>query len=313
MLRARCWMLVAAATVAALFLAAGFCRGRASGNPRNSLTVDGRKRTFELHVPPSYTRGTPAPLVLALHGRLGTGNGMAKLTHFDAVADSNGFLVAYPDGLDRSWADGRGTSPSEKKGVDDVKFLAELIAAISREYSVDPARVYIAGISNGGFMTQRAVCELSDRIAAAVVDAALLGENLAASCRLTRAVPMLFVQGSADPIVPITGGALGKNASHGLVLSYTDTIRKWREWDGCKGAGEVAKLPELVNDGTFIRRETFAGCAQRAEVTAYTVVNGGHAWPGGLAYLPKSIIGITSRNMDASQVAWEFFARHPLP
>lgn len=94
---------------------------------REIITMDRMERTYRLHVPASYDGSKSAPLVLAPHGRLGTGEGQERLSHFDRVSDEHGFIVAYPDGLDRSWADGRGKTPSDARGVDDVKFLSALI------------------------------------------------------------------------------------------------------------------------------------------------------------------------------------------
>ena len=131
------------------------------GNSQGSIIVDGHERTYELHVPPGYKGEQAVPLVVALHGRGGTGHGTVGLTHFDDVADAHGFLIAYPDGLNASWADGRGATPSDTDGIDDIKFLSELIRKLARDYKIDSLRVFVTGYSNGGFMSQRVACELS--------------------------------------------------------------------------------------------------------------------------------------------------------
>lgn len=282
----------------------------AFGNSRGSLTVDSRERTYELHVPLSYAADKRASLVLVLHGRLGDGHGNVALTHFDKVSDAYGFLVAYPDGLNRSWADGRGGTPADKDGVDDVHFLSELIRKLSSEYRIDAARVYVTGMSNGGFMTQRVACSLADQIAAAGSVAATMGQILASSCKPSKPVPMMLIQGTQDPLVSINGGSLGTNGSRGEILSLDATAQKWVSLDGCNSKPEKTALPDVANDGTTIQRETFSACKASAEVIVYTVEGGGHTWPGGKQYLPEALIGKTSRNMDASEVLWEFFSRH---
>ena len=113
------------------------------------LAVGGRDRTYTLHLP-ALRDGRPLPLVVLLHGRLGTGAGMARLTSFDAIADSVGILVAYPDGWRRSWADGRMGTPADRQGVDDVAFVLAMIDDIARTVPIDRHRIYVAGISNGG-------------------------------------------------------------------------------------------------------------------------------------------------------------------
>lgn len=285
------------------------------GNLPGSLTVDGRNRTYEVHVPDGY-RGDKgeqaAPLVVVLHGRGGTGHGAAGLTHFDAIADAHGFLVAYPDGLSNSWADGRGATPSDKDGVDDVKFLSELIHKLVRDYKIDASRVFVTGMSNGGFMTQRIACDLSSQVAAGGSVAATMGEITASHCHPERPISVMLIQGAQDPLVPIQGGPMGPNGSHGVILSLQETAKKWTDLDACSSKPEVSTVADKAGDGTTIRREAFRGCKGGGEVIVYTVEGGGHTWPGGKPNAPESLAGKTSRNMDASEVLWEFFSKHSL-
>jgi len=210
-----------------IVLAVMLATRKAHSNGQRSITVDGRKRTYELHLPHPYDSSRPAPLVLVLHGRLGDGHGTAGLTHFDKVSDAHGFLVVYPDGLQRSWADGRGFTSSDKNGIDDGTFMSALIDKLSSDNKIDAKRVYVTGISNGGFMSQRLGCELSSKIAAVGTVAATLSQNTAASCRPARPVSVAFLQGTKDPLVPIQGGPMGRNGSHGVILSLADSAKKW--------------------------------------------------------------------------------------
>ena len=286
---------------------------RSFGNSQGSIIVDGHERTYEVHAPASYKGEQSVPLVLALHGRGGTGHGTAGLTHFDAVADAHGFLVVYPDGLGNSWADGRGATSSDKDGIDDVKFLSELIRKLTRDYKIDSSRVFVTGISNGGFMSQRVACDLSNQVAAVGIVAATMGEITASHCHPGKPVSVMLIQGAQDPLVPIQGGPMGPNGSRGMILSLKDAAKKWIGLDACDSKPEIAALQDKAADGTSIRREAFTGCKGSAEVVVYTVEGGGHTWPGGKAYLSESIIGKTSHNMDASEVLWEFFSKHALP
>lgn len=287
-------------------------RATANSDTRGSIESGGRERTYEVHVPTRFTESQTHPLVLALHGRLGDGHGMAMLTHFDAVADEHGFIVVYPDGWHRSWADGRGSSPSDKEGVNDVQFLADLMEKMERDYRVDPKRIYVVGISNGGFMSLRVACELADRVAAVGVDAATLSANTAAACHPSQPVPVMIIHGTKDPLVPIAGGELGRNGSHGLVLSHEETIRKWLAIDGCRGQAARTEIPDDSRRETPIPARIWEECAAGAEVRSYVVEGGGHTWPGGKQYLPAAFIGKTARNMDASEAYWGFFEKHPL-
>jgi polyhydroxybutyrate depolymerase len=286
---------------------------RSFGNTASSITVDGHNRTYELHVPAAYKGEQAVPLVVALHGRGGTGHVIMGLTHFDSVADAHGFLVVYPDGLSASWADGRGATPSDTDGIDDIKFLSELIRKLVRDYKIDALRVFVTGYSNGGFMSQRIACELSSQVVAVGVVAATMGEITASHCHPERPVSVMLIQGTKDPLVPFQGGPMGANGSHGMILSLQKTAEKWVGLDACDPKPESSAIADKVADGTSIRREAFTGCKGGAEVVVYTVEGGGHTWPGGKAYLPESIIGKTSGNLDASEVLWEFFSKHSRP
>src|SRR5262249_51070220 len=127
-------------------------------------------RTYVLHLPRDREPSKPAPLVIAMHGGSGTGEGFPRLTHhgFDDLADRDGWIVVYPDGIGKNWNDGRKVERSEayKKNIDDVGFISALIDELTSNHAVDRKRVYATGISNGGFMSQRLARDLSSKIAA---------------------------------------------------------------------------------------------------------------------------------------------------
>src|SRR5271154_3475132 len=99
-----CLLIMAAC---ALFLA-GILRALPAADASHDITVGTLKRHYLLHVPPNLPSDKPAPLVLVFHGGGGRAWTMPGFTHFDDLADQAGFIVAYPDGVDRSWNDGRG-------------------------------------------------------------------------------------------------------------------------------------------------------------------------------------------------------------
>ena len=144
------------------FLATGGARASAlpGGDLPGELVFGGMPRTYQLHVPAGLDR--PAGLVINLHGAGQTGGEQAAVTNYNAIADQHGFVVAYPDGIDFSWADGRGASVPDRQGVDDVGFLATLIDQLSRDYNVPRGRVFVTGMSAGAFMATRVACERAD-------------------------------------------------------------------------------------------------------------------------------------------------------
>lgn len=276
-----------------------------------SLISGNLTRTYVVHLPLNYEPGRPVPLVLMFHGGGGAGRIMHRLTGMNALADQQHFLVVYPDGWRRRWADGRGTTPPDRAGIDDVAFISALIETLSAQFTLDPSRIYAAGISNGGFFSFRLGCLLSDKIAAIATVAATLPANLATNHPAKRPVPLLLVHGTADAIVPAAGGMMPLGAG-GHILSTTETAAFWARRNGCAGVPVTENLPMLVDDGTHVQRTTYTACAQNASVVFYNVINGGHTWPGGRQYAPVRAVGKTTRNLDATTLIWEFFKTHPL-
>jgi len=279
-----------------------------AGDREESLVSGGRRRTFLLHAPP----GGPArrPLVLALHGRLGDGRGMERLAGLARLADQEGFLLACPDGVGRSWADGRGATPADREGIDDVSFLAALIDDAVSRFGAEPARVYAVGMSNGGFMVQRLACERASKVAAVGVVVATMSAALPESCRPSRPVPVAFLLGTEDPLVPFRGG----KTPRGALLSADATLAWWAERDGCPAVPAVTTLPDRdPGDGTRVTLRVHGPCGAGAEVRAWVVEGGGHTWPGGIQYLPRALVGRTSRDLDASRELWEFLRRFAVP
>lgn len=273
-----------------------------------SLLSGGLTRAYHVHLPPAISAGRPLPLLLSLHGRLGTGADQARLTDFDAVADANGFIVVYPDGYERSWADGRGTTPADKAGVNDVAFLSAALDQVMAREPVDATRVYVAGMSNGGFMTERLGCDLARRFAAIAVVAADFDQPLSQRCAPAHPLPVVLIHGSADPLVPEAGGPIDGEPT----LSMAATVARWASLAGCAPTPAVAPLPTVVADGTSVQRATYSPCKGGAQVIYYDVIGAGHIWPDGPQYLPPSIADKTSHNLDASQVIWQFFAAYHL-
>ncbi len=278
---------------------------------------DGLRRSYIVHVGVSCDRKMAAPLAIVLHGGGGTGEGMVKLTGFNAVADKEGFIVVYPDGIDRHWNDGRGVGwyRAHTEDIDDVGFISTLIDELSRKLSVDTKRVYATGISNGGMMSYRLGCELSEKITAIAAVTASLAVNKVKEWSPSRPMPVLIIAGTADPLVPWEGGDIRLGGrTYGTVVSVPDTVKFWVEKNGCVARPVVRRLPDSEpNDGTSVRRETYSGCRSGAEVVLYAVEGGGHTWPGGLQYLPERVIGKTSKEFDASEVIWQFLKTHSLP
>ena len=295
--------------VAALAVARHNALGARPNDPTGAVLSGGRVRTYRIHVPASYRAGRPVALVLAFHGRLGTGKGMARTTYLDTTSERHGFIVVYPDGVDRSWNDDLST-PAEQAGVDDVAFTQDLIARLRARYSIDPRRIYATGLSNGAMLTELLGCRLAGTLAAIAPVAGTMPTPVAAGCAPRAALSVLLFHGTSDPYVPYGGGSLVSGV--GSVLSAPQTLQRWSTLDGCAGPARTAALPQRVQDGTSVTVAAEGGCPSNVAVQLDTIVGGGHTWPGGWQYLPAFLIGHTSRQIDASEAIWSFFAAHPL-
>jgi len=299
----RRWLSLA---VLVLCLAGCGMRSVSAAAPRNltgTFRSGSMDRTYTMHLPP----GDPVGLVLSLHGGGGTGNGQRGLTDFDAVADAHNLLVVYPDGYGKSWADARGASPADRRHIDDVGFLVGLAAKLQNDYNIAPGHVFATGMSNGGFMSNRLACDRADVFAAIAPVAGTLGVGVA--CNPSRPVSVWEAHGTADPLVPYNGGAVHGRGGLSHSISVTAMVDKWRKADECRGDPTSQLLPN-VGDGTVVHRYDSTACAASTEVVFYQIENGGHTWPGGKQYLPKAIIGPTTRALDGSESIAQFFLAH---
>ena len=276
----------------------------------HALTVDGVTREYVTHIPPSYRRAHPVALVLDFHGGLGTPNGARRISGLDVVADRHGFIVVYPQGLNRHWNDGRNPTLATEA---DVHFVVALIDKLERDYSIDASRVDAAGISNGGIFTLRLACELDGRIAAVASVAGSMAAPIAPHCRPHSPVSVLMINGLEDPLVPYSGGMVGEHTQQaGPVLSVTQSIALWTSLDRCPAKPRLVHLPDAVpDDGTHTSGSFYEPCSAGSAVELLAVAGGGHTWPGGLQYLPAFLIGKTSHDFNASETIWQFFASHP--
>jgi polyhydroxybutyrate depolymerase len=287
--------------LAGVLLAAGIVASPASADtvdPPGVLTFGGLPRTYLVHAP----GGPPNGLVINLHGAGMTGQQQADLTGYNSVADGFGFVVAYPDGIDTSWADGRGASLPDRQGVDDVGFLSALIERLSHEYGIPAGHVFVTGMSAGAFMANRLVCDRADLVTAFAPVAGTLGA--ATPCAPSRPVSVMAVHGTADPVVPYGGGVMNGRGGTSEIVSAPALAERWREMDHCPGP--------LVNDPAAgsgeVQEMTAAGCAGNTEVTLVSINGGGHTWPAGRFSLPADVVGPTSFAVNASAATAEFFA-----
>lgn len=241
-----------------------------------------------------------APVLLMLHGAGGDPEGQATLSYVASGVAANGYWAVLPQGRNGNW----NVDPASSNGVDDVGFIAKVIDITTGYFKLNGKRLYVSGMSEGGFMSARLSCELSDRIAGSALVAATLSTGLSRACAPAFPRPMLMFDGSSDPIVPYAGGRVG-------MLSAPDAYSFWLSRLNCAASSTVkSTLPDSTADGTTISLWRNAGCGSGGEVRLYTINNGGHTWPGGYQYLPESSIGKTSTDLSATTELWKVLSSY---
>jgi polyhydroxybutyrate depolymerase len=282
--------------------------GLPAGETTRTLTHDGLERSYVVYVPASVKRSQPVPLVLVFHGGLGNAQTAIRMSGFNAVADQNGFIVAYPNGTSRlggdsllTWNGGTCCAYAQEKNVDDVGFVRALVAELHSLATVDAKRVYATGMSNGGIMSHRLACEAADIFAAI---APVSGTLNFPACHPSQPVSVIEFHGTADQHILYDGGAGPKSLVGVDFASVQESIKFWTTTDGCRPQAQTDSLGD-------IRHEVWTGCAGSTSVELYTIVGGGHSWPGGVPEGPGA--DQPTSTISASQVIWKFFAAHPKP
>jgi polyhydroxybutyrate depolymerase len=278
-----------------------------------SLSYGGRERAYQLYVP-ARLHGR-APLLFVLHGGGGSGANMALMSRqvFNRIADRDGAIVAYPDGVGRNWNDGRSgvRSAAMEEKVDDVGFLRALVRELSKQFPVDTQRVYSTGISNGGFMSFRLACEAADVFAAVAPVAATLSEDLGPRCHPSKPVSVAILNGTDDPIVPWMGGQVSAaGIKRGRVWSAEKTLDTWAALDGCREKSDDQVIDKVPDDATSIILHVRSQCRAGSEARLYEIRGGGHTWPRGANYLTERLVGKVSQELDGAEEIWRFLSAH---
>lgn len=225
---------------------------------------------------------------------------------------SRGWIEIYPQGLDRSWNDGRRKlSGGALRQADDLGFLSALLEREAAAGRLDPARVFVVGPSNGGAMTQRLICQAPDLIAGAAV--LIMNFPIGLDCPPGKPVPLLFILGTEDPIVPIDGGAIKVGRKdRGGVMPAPDTLAFYAKRNGCTGLSKTALPDREPGDGTKVLWLDYTGCS--APLQAYIIEGGGHTWPGtNPGRLLGGLLGRTSQDISATELIEDFFSKLASP
>lgn len=271
------------------------------GQSTQTIESGGVSRTFHLYRPQGLTEA--APLVVMLHGGFGTGAQAERSYHWDSEADSGHFLVAYPDGLNRAWNAGTCCGEPQSAGVDDVGFITTMVAVIKRQIPIDPARVFVTGMSNGAMMSLRLGCQTDVFAAIAPVAGTLLTD-----CSHAQPTSVLQIHGTTDDRVPYDGGPGKALAANGRPRvdgpSVPSVNATWRSIDACGSPTTNTAGPVTIEK---------ADCPNGRTVELISVADAGHQWPGGTpSPLVEKIAGIPapSTALNATDTIWQFFGQN---
>lgn len=282
-----------------LCLALGF--SFAQSNTDHQLMHNNVNRDYSVHTPSGYDTGQSLPLVICLHGMSGNVPDMIAYSNFNTIADTGNFIVVYPQGLlaTTSWG-ATATQWDAYYGTNtkDLEFIDTLIDQMYYDYNIDLKKVYSTGHSNGGYMSYRLACELSERIAAIASVAGAMTYTQENNCTMSHSMPVLQIHGTADATVPFDGIAQFNS-------SIPDLVNFWRSKDNCALDSVLVQMPDIdTSDQSTASYVHYTNCDSTSTVLFYTVENGGHSWPGSF---DVSGLGVTNKDFNASSVIWNFF------
>jgi len=253
---------------------------------------EGLDRNYALYVPASYEGLEATPLVFNLHGFGSNAAEEQFYTGMQFVADREGFLLCFPNGLENSWNVGWNFGSS----ADDVGFIDQILTEISGEYNVNSQKVYSCGMSNGGFMSYTLACELNDKIAAVASVTGAMAESYVPNCVPNRAVPVMQIHGTADNVVFYEG-------TEDVNIPIEAVVQFWVNNNGCNTRADTIVVDNTdTTDGSTAVRIEYNQCSADESVVFYKIEGGGHTWPGA-----SLTIGVTNRDFNASQEIWNFF------
>src|SRR5262245_41709312 len=272
----------------------------------------GVAREFTLYRPATTISAGPRPLIVVLHG-LGGNASRTRNWGYEAVADREGLVVAYPQGIENRWSYGRSVTVRTMRRVgaeqvDDTGFLARLVDRLVSEQLVDRSRVFLVGVSNGGLMAYTAACSMTRRFAAVAALLSSMTNLQIEDCRPDGPISILALGGTADRSMPYGGIKL----PHGSLVSVPDTVEYWRQANKCDQS-QIAPVPHRnANDPTSVTVTRWSTCADGVEVASYRIEGGGHRAP---SLAPASdaereweqVAGAKNRDIETADEVWKFF------
>lgn len=305
--------------VAMLLVSAGIARAEGDALPSplvpgrytHVITSGGYDRQATIVVPRGFKQGDTLPVVVVLHGAGGNGGTMLDKCGWADKADAEGFIAIAPDGLGALprqptkfltnpglWNSGQLRPRSPRARIDDVAFIRALLDDLQGKLNYDASRVFCTGHSNGGGMTFRLAADLSDRFAAV---GTVAGQMALAAPKPAKPLPMLYILGTEDPLLPLQGGEVKSPWGTRTAGRVADFLATWAKAIGCDTE------PKVISESDNVQRLEYPSSDVGPTLTVMYLQGHGHHWPGGRTVLPESMIGPMTSKLNATDTLWQFF------
>ena len=286
-------------------------------------------RLYYYYIPSTYQEGEKLPLMFSLHGSGSNATINLLETNWIKYAEEEGFIVVFPESVyihkdgtlsseGKSYLETKqsdynymrwnaaSTDPVAGYGVNDVKYISNLIDDFVDAGYADPARVYSSGMSHGGFLSLRLAIEIPEKIAGVgVVSGALIAEYM--HKKLPQGPKIVLINGTEDTVVPFTGMVydFDKDGTfeYTWAVSQEESALWFLERYGIVTEAVFSELPDVnPGDGTAVSRYEYQDENGEARVVRYVVTGGGHTWPGG--NIDYGSFGRSSKDIQGAEIIW---------
>lgn len=261
----------------------------------DSLLIEKHYRTFQYHIPAGNIKN--GSLLFSMHGSGGSSNDMIKRTaKLEARAAADKLIVVYPDGYLHYWNECRkySNAVANKEDINEQAFFTAMINYFQEKFRIDKRKVYAAGFSGGGQMAYKLGATLPGAIKGIAAIVANMPDSASCDCILSgKALPVLIINGTDDPINPYKGGEMFvNNASFGVVKSTENSFGYWASLAGYNGLPQHQTLPDTdTADHKIIEQYNYRKPG-KPSLTLLKIVGGKHDYPG---------------DIDVYVYTWEFF------
>ena len=263
-----------------------------------TMNHEGLEREYILYKPKNFSEN--GPLVMMLHGYSSNNNNLLSYSKMNAIADQNGFMICYPQGaITYLTNQSHWNANLQMSDVNDIDFLSDLVIEIQKQFKVSKENVFVAGMSNGGFMSYTLGCERSDIFkAVASVTGTMSGYDWE-NCSPEYKIPVMQISGTIDRTVP-WDGTMNTAFGWGGAPHILDVMEFWSDLNACT-KDELINFPDIdKSDNSTVSLTKKKGGSYNNEVWFYKIEGGGHDWPGAWG----------NKDIDASEEIWKFFDLH---